>query len=138
MGCNESQPEIIAVKWNELASDWIAEAARGADKQLRAEVEKGISQLWQCSDGELFGFAITRIEKDLETNDFELVLVAGVGSGLIRFANYFIEFADKNNMTVRTHIVRPGLIKMFDKLGFKIAERREYEIVLRREKHGRR
>ena len=135
MGNSQPKAEIIAIAWNDDVSDWIAEAARGADKQLRFEVENEISQLWKCESGGLFGYAITRIEQD-ENGNFELVLVAGTGSGLLYFADYFIQFADANEMTVRAHIVRKGLIRMFAKLNFTIAENRGYEIVLRRAKHG--
>lgn len=97
---------------------WSAQAEQGlrvsvgADlAAIRGEVNAGISKLWRCRSATAAGWIVTREEPG------ELVIVCGEGSGFFEFAPWFVERARAAGLTIRTHVQRPGLIRMWRRLG---------------------
>ena len=86
------------------------------------DVTEGTAQLWRIG-GESVGYLLTRVETYANDAD-ELVLVAAAGVNgrpVIEWAmklaaNYGIE-------SIRTHIKRPGLQRIYERLGWHCAER---------------
>lgn len=109
---------------------WCVEAEFHLSKALnywaladtRAQIDAGVAQLWDCNDGEFGGYVVTRIDRTEQPRGAELVLVAGAGRGLRHFVPMFIDAARRFQLPVRTHVRRPGLVRMYERLGFKNSE----------------
>ena len=84
---------------------------------IRQEVEQKISICWCCQSDKNFAFVVTRYEPPNE-----LVIVCGEGSGFDEFMPFFVRVARKHNLTVRTHIKRKGLLRMWARLGINFEE----------------
>lgn len=108
---------IINIAWNSDINKLLEVASRGDLEIIRDQVNKGVSQLWECKSLKNLCYVVTRIDPGPE-----LVIVAGAGSGLFEFAPSFIKVAKRSGATLRTHVKRKGLIKMWAKLGLNIDE----------------
>lgn len=90
---------------------------------IKEEVVKGESQLWEIKSSLASGYVVTRVEEITRGGPLEMVIVLGEGAGakevipeLMTMArNYGIE-------TIRTHIKRPGLKRIYERLGWKQSE----------------
>lgn len=114
-----------------MPAPWCAEAARALDDAARGdlgwierEVRAGISQLYRIT-GECSGWVVTRQEGD------EFVIVAGAGENARPVMAWITDRALAAGLSVRTHIQRPGLRRMYEAIGFKADE-----IVMRIRPHG--
>lgn len=110
---------IKQIAWNNEARENLL-IAGGVDIDLVGEqVKSGIAQLWQHDINGTTGYTVTRI--DVEGLGPELVLVLGQGSGLKYVVPYFLDAAHNLGIkSVRVHVKRRGLIKMFGQLGFNL------------------
>lgn len=88
---------------------------------IKDEIESGDSVAF-CLSGIDFDIKLVlRVEEFNGEN--ELVLVLGAGYGMIDAVDDFLHFAKLNNCkTIRTHVKRRGLIKLWESLGFQIQE----------------
>ena len=86
---------------------------------IAAEVAAGVSQLWRIV-GNSDGWLVTRTEPE------EFVIVAGAGKNALPVMAWATRQALAQGLSVRTHIQRQGLRRMYESLGF-VAD----EIVIR-------
>lgn len=112
------------IAWGPLASKALARAraSKGDLEQWRQEVERGEAQLWRI-DGEAVGYLLTRVERYHNGED-ELVLVAGAGTNCRPLIAWAMQLAATHGVrSIRTHITRPGLQRIYENLGWHLAER---------------
>lgn len=108
---------IRRAQWSGEAEAGLQVSA-GADMALiRAEVQSGVSKLWRC-EGEGAAWVVTRHEPEVN----ELVMVLGEGSGFHEFAPLFVEQARKHGLTVRAHVKRRGMVRMWQRYGVGLDE----------------
>lgn len=112
---------IEQISWNDEAEAGLKVSA-GADMAIiRAQVENGIAQLWRYSAADGGGYIVTRV--DQQGKGPELVIVLGEGRGLHDVVPQFIEAAQSLNIkSIRTHVKRQGLIRMYARHGFEVDE----------------
>jgi len=108
--------------------------ARGDIDLILNEIQSGVCQLWQ-GNAESSGYVVTRIEKHKDKMEF--VLVLGVGQNMRPIVEYLCKFVDKMGMSFRTHVTRRGLIRIYQRYGFKVVEIRGEEFILKRAINGR-
>lgn len=105
----DAQPSITRHSW---CGD--AERALSFDSDLgviKQEVLENIAELWRCELGEYHAWVVTRID------DQTLVIVSGQGKGFFQFMPHFVVYARSHGLGIRTHVTRPGLIRMWSRLG---------------------
>jgi hypothetical protein len=85
---------------------------------LMREVRAGISQLWECNDGQDTLYVVTRVDQ----NPRELVICAAVGSGLRKFAPVFLARAREKGLPVRAHVESLVMRRLLRWIGFRTAE----------------
>jgi hypothetical protein len=116
---------------NIASQPWSAEADAGLAKAMpdavirsivQAEVERGISKLWRCEDGEYSAWVVTR----LDDNPPEWVIVAFEGTGMHRFGRHFVQAAKTQRVTLRAHVTNPVVERLLRPLGL-----RRSEVILR-------
>lgn len=111
-------------------SPWCVEAEFYISKALnywaladiRAQVESGIAQLWECQHGEHGGWVVTRIDKTEQPRGVEWCWIACAGKGFAHFAPLFVNAAKQYDLPIRGHVTRPGLVRMYERFGFKYSE----------------
>lgn len=107
--------------WNDFAERALVRVEGLGVLDVKREVEEGISQLWHCTDADgSGGYVVTRLER--RPSGLEWVLVAGVGRGFQKFAPLFINAAREKGVPVRAHVNRRGMVRMYDRLGFRVSE----------------
>lgn len=107
---------IVPIRWRPFHNQLLAVSAGEDLAGIRRDVIEGRAVLWQCESGDKGGFVVTRVD------DGELVVVLGEGSGADVFIPFFIEYASARGLTVRTHVTRKGLIKIWGRHGVKLSE----------------
>jgi hypothetical protein len=85
---------------------------------LAREVQSGLSQLWECSDGEDTLRVITRVDQ----NPRELVICLVVGTGVEKFGPLFIAAARSKGLPMRMHTMSAAMARLCKRLGFVMAE----------------
>jgi hypothetical protein len=119
----EARPVIRLVQWSEEASFHLGKALNPcALADAKREVNSGIAQLWDCNDGEFGGYVVTRVDRTEQPRGVEWCWVACAGKGFHRFAPDFIAAAKRFNLPIRGHVNRPGLVRMYERFGFKYSE----------------
>lgn len=112
------------VIWNPVAEKALKKArATKADlSNWKQEVSEGTAQLWQVS-GDSVGYLLTRVETYAGGED-EMVLVAGAGTNCRPLITWAMNLARSHGIrSIRTHITRPGLQRIYENLGWQLAER---------------
>ena len=109
--------EIREVKWSAEAEDGLKIAAGYDLKVIKSEVLAGVSRLWHCSSESGGGYIVSRLE-----GNSEICIVAGEGKGFYEFMPVFLEWCRQQGYTVRTHVKRRGLIRMWESLGVTLDE----------------
>lgn len=115
----ENPVTLRHVSWSPAAASALETAARGDLDLIAQEVQDGRAWLYQIT-GEAEGFIVLRLEASAAGQ--ELVIVAAAGRNCRPVIRYLVDLADRKGWTIRTHIVRPGLIRIYERLGF---QRRE-------------
>lgn len=108
--------------WSDFAQRALARVEGLGIVDIQHEVEQGISQLWHCidpADGS-GGYVVTRLEQ--RPSGREWVLVAGVGRGFHKFVQIFIAAAAEAGVSIRAHVHRRGMVRMYDRVGFQVSE----------------
>ena len=108
---------IVEIPWHDEHDDKLRIAARGDLDIVKNQVQQRVAQLWRCTSEKNSMLVVTRVDPGPE-----LCIVLGEGSGLLEFAPYFIREAKKNNMGIRTHVTRKGLIRLWSKLNINVNE----------------
>lgn len=107
--------------WNDFAERALFRVEGLGVLDVKREVEEGISQLWHCTDADgSGGYVVTRLER--RPSGVEWVLLAGVGRGFHKFAPLFVNAAAEAGVQVRAHVSRPGMVRMYDRIGFRVSE----------------
>lgn len=102
------------VLWSLEAQRALKPACRGDDEIIKQQVLNGESNLYQGDDG----FVVLRGE------GLELVIVAGAGKQAKNFYNEITCLAKNSGFkSLRTHVVRRGLMRILERSGFDEAER---------------
>jgi len=108
--------ELIA--WDDNAALHLTKSA-GDDLAIIAdEVKRGEAKLWRCKSGDKSGYMVTRLESN-HTGD-ELVLVLGEGKGFDVMVGYLVDHVLKHKITLRVHVFKKALQRMFLKYGFQL------------------
>lgn len=106
---------VTRAAWSQDAEAVLMPAAYGDMPAVRAEVVQGLAVLWRvtgCSNG----YLVTRQEEN------ELVLVLGAGTNSRPLLRHVLEQAKAAGLTVRTHIRREGLKRIYERMGFSLRE----------------
>lgn len=114
-----TQTVIKPVKWQNYHDQRLAIAA-GDKKDLaivKNQVNSGVAILWECRYKQYHAHVVTRHD----IGD-ELCVVLFEGSGLMHFGPMILKAARDQNLTVRAHVKRKGMIKMLERLGLTITE----------------
>ena len=91
---------IERIPWSEDAEAHMRnEAGRHCLPFLRAEVIRGRSKLWRCTDGPSLAHVVTR----LDANPLELVIAYAEGRDMHKFAPWFIDSAHTRGIPLRIH-----------------------------------
>ncbi len=106
---------IIEVLWTDDIDDKLKVSAGEDLAFIKNQVKQKIAQLWRCEKDNHLCYVVTRIDRT--GKGYELCLVLGEGSGFYLFAPEFLAFAKRNNIPLRTHVKRKGMIRMWEKLG---------------------
>jgi phage gp16-like protein len=118
------------VSWSDEARR-VLSAARASTNDLaeyQQQVTTGAAQLWRFPFNRST-YLLTRVEQYL-SGDCDLVMVAGAGEKAAQVIQWAGALAEREGMSLRVHIVRPGLKRLLEKYGCY-----QSEIVMRRE-HG--
>lgn len=86
---------------------------------VRREVETGIAQLWHAQDDFADAYIVTR----LESNPLEWVFVAAAGRGVMHYARQMVTAGKDRKLSMRCHVVKPALARLWGRLGFVESER---------------
>ena len=122
--------EVTGFDLDALAAMKKAGASEGDLVLWRQQLPRHLVQLWRVQ-GEAEGWLLTRVDTLAEGTD-ELVLLAAAGVNarpVIRWARRLA--ADHGLASIRTHIKRPGLQRLYEAEGWHLAER-----VMRISAHG--
>ena len=111
---------VKRIDWSDDVAKHLSTSAGQDLLYIAAEVEAGISKLWECQTTNGFGYVVTRIEES--ATGYELVLVLGEGKGFDEFIPYIINFCKDRGLGFRTHVKRKGLIKMYQRHGVGLQE----------------
>lgn len=106
------------VLWSSSAGSVLLPAA--GDKEtlefIRREVESGCADLLHFNN-DVRGYAVVRAVRNEAGK--ELVLVLGAGAGAAAFIKRMVSFATKKGFdSIRSHVRRAGLIRLYEKAGF--------------------
>jgi len=112
-----AQVNIVSISWNSEMDNVLNVAARGDLEIIRDQVQRGVAMLWKCHSEKSEGYVVTRLDPGPE-----FVIVAAAGSGFFEFAPEFLKIARQQGVTVRTHVQRKGLIRMWNRLGLNVDE----------------
>lgn len=110
--------------WCTEAAEALADAARGDLDLIAAECAHQVSDLWRIG-GRAEGWMVTRQEPG------ELVIVAAAGRNCRPVIRHVCARAHAAGLSVRTHIQRPGLRRIYEAQGFTLDE-----LVMRRRPDG--
>ena len=111
------------VAWCDRAAEYLERArATPADlQQWRQEVADNQAQLWKITGG-FESYVLTRVE-EYATGALEMVIVAGAGEHAREVIRWATQLARENGIpSVRAHINRPGLQRIFEREGYHLAE----------------
>lgn len=114
---------MIRADWCQAAETALLPAAgsRHDLEVVKADVlNDRCTQLYRLS-GSTEGWAVLRLEGNL-LDERELVLVLGAGSGVRYLIPVIQRYAERIRATVRTHVTRPGLVRIYETQGFHLAE----------------
>ena len=117
MASNEAAALIREIDWLDCHDEALKVSAGDDLLIVKDQVKRKQAQLWECTSDKNYCLVVTRIDVGPE-----LCIVLGEGSGLLEFAPYFLAFAKKHNLSVRTHVKRKGLIRLWSRLGFELDE----------------
>lgn len=108
---------IKEIQWHD-DHDKLLSVSAGNDLEIvKKQVKSGVAQLWECVSDKNYGLVVTRID-----TGNEWCIVLGEGSGFFEFVPFFLSVAEKKGLTIRTHVKRKGLIKMWSKVGLSLSE----------------
>lgn len=111
--------KFSTVAWDDEAKTMLAQALSAETLPIvEDEISKGISLLWRCESESGFAFMVTREE----FNPHELVIVACVGKNVFQFAEFFFRAAEKKNASIRVHVIKKSLLRLWERLGLKTSE----------------
>ncbi len=108
---------IREIEWGEAAEQGLKVAAGDDMEIIKAEVLGGISKLWKCDSESSAAYMVTRLD-----DKTELCIVAGEGQGFFEFMPVFVQWCRQKGYSVRTHVKRKGLVKMWARLGITFDE----------------
>lgn len=101
--------------WSEAAEAGLRVAAGDDMADIRREVKAGIAHLYRLDSGDHGGWLVTR-----QDSPTELCLVCGEGKGFRVFAPEILRRARERGLTVRTHVQRRGMIRLWQRLGLQL------------------
>lgn len=112
------KPKIEQIQWLSHHDAMLSVSAGDDLEIIKSQVVGGVAKLWECKGEKHSMLVVTRVDPGPE-----LCIVLGEGSGMMEFAPYFLTVAKSKGMSVRTHVTRDGLVKMWNKLGLKVEEK---------------
>ena len=106
---------LTRAAWSEQAEAELMPAAFGDMPIVKAQTLAGECELFRLG-GCASGWLITRQEGR------ELVLVMGAGTNARAVIHHCLVIAKKHNLTVRAHIRRAGMKRIYERVGFRVRE----------------
>lgn len=85
---------------------------------VRAEVERGQSQLWHAFDDEADAYIVTR----MESAPLEWCFVACAGRGVMRYARMLVDEGKARGLSMRCHVVDESRARLWSRVGFRTSE----------------
>ena len=120
-------------RWQALEG---AAGSKAALDEIRHDVETGKASMIDVH-GEAAGTAVVWIEPEHESGP-ELVIALGAGRGARALIPWIKEFSKQAQaMTVRTHLSRAGLRRLYERNGFTAAGLDDQGYMIMRYTHGR-
>jgi len=113
---------IRLTTWSDAAERQLGRALNpNGITDIRDEVRRGISQLWELSDelGQA-GYAVTRLER--YPSGIEWCWVACAGRDFMKYARLMQQEAERRGLTVRVHLTSRAMQRWYSRLGFKVSE----------------
>lgn len=104
------------VPWSAEVEQGIKISAGKDIDDIRSEVIGGLSTVWKVTGEGVAGFVVLRVDGS------ELVIVCGEGQGAKFVIPWIMETARQHNLTVRTHVKRRGLVRMWQRYGLCLDE----------------
>ncbi|MCG2581929.1 MAG: hypothetical protein KA296_13740 [Marinobacter sp.] len=118
-----AEPEVIRSRWCQAAETALLPAAGSVQEleRTRADVlHDRCTELYQVR-GSAEGWLVLRLEGSL-LDELELVIVLGAGHGTRAVIPLVKRYATRLGATIRTHITRAGLKRMYEAEGFHQAQ----------------
>lgn len=109
---------IRLIAWNDAARDALA-CVEDLDIPItQSQVNDGSSQLWECTDADgVAGYVVTRLVDECGLREW--FWVACAGRHYHQFVPAFLEAAREYSLPVRVYVTRPGMQRIYQRLGFK-------------------
>jgi hypothetical protein len=85
---------------------------------MRDQVQRGVAQLWECTDGKHKLHVVTR----LDSIPTEWTICYARGSGLSIFGPYFVAMGLKKHWPVRMHTQSIAVARLCRRMGFRLDE----------------
>lgn len=111
----EQEVTLMRAAWCAEAEAALMPAAFGDMPFIRAEVLDGVCDLWRAT-GASDGWVVTRQEPG------EVVIVLGAGRNCLPVIQHITARAKAAGLTLRTHIRRKGMQRIFERAGFRPRE----------------
>lgn len=104
---------IRVVPWSDSAAE-VLSAVESLDLSItKADVENGLSQLWQTEDG----YFVTKLRKT-DDGQIEMIWVACAGKNFMKYAPLLLQEARKLGLVCWVMVHNPAMRRMYHKLGF--------------------
>lgn len=103
---------MLRIPWSDKAEAGLVVSAGDDMALIRKEVQQGCAELYKCGSD---GYLVIRYEADVR----ELVVVLGEGRCFKKWLPVIEDHArERGALTMRTHIKRPGLKKLYEDIGW--------------------
>lgn len=112
--------EARPVGWTDDMDDRLRVSAGDDLQEVKTQVRRNLATLWQCEkNGQPEAWVVTRVD-GIEASGREFVIVLGEGKGFFDYMPLFVNHARGQNLKIRTHVQRRGLIRMWSRLGLEL------------------
>lgn len=136
--CLGVEEKMICISWRDSIESQLLKAAgsKAVMKEIIEEIKAGLASLWAFAGPRHCGYAVTRIESVKWGKEFVIVLGQGLGAkdAINKLLCYALE---KGCNSVRVHVKRPGLMRIFGRFGFEKVGIDNGGYTILRKYHGR-
>jgi hypothetical protein len=131
MACSAQVITPTAETWARLSESGPAHVMQ----KIKARHDSGAAVVLRMS-GDASGLSVVWAERTA-SDQREIVAALGVGAGAAAYIPWLIEFGEANSASsIRTHCKRPGLIRIYERFGFRTVKIDEDGYTVLRFKNG--